>query len=407
MLTKTSHLEGSRERDDGGARLLPRILRKMQDEGSFGLFAAHWLDKYAGLRTTKDPLHRNFKDMKRTRVVRSASSSTLWLGLWWSQAFCGQLKQAAETFFKTHDHTCTLFTFVYEGAVHEMGLPTIGMESNEHLEMTWQKVKSCPIWSHRDDTVKLGRWQSTFNVAACGVGRGAVVSWCCSGLASRRVGGRALQIFFSSRSVLTWQCRHRVELGRIASPAASTSPYLSSCPAAFLVAPAVASAATALQSQLPRLLRSHPQSSREEEEILNEGEEIESPKKESDSGGIRRNTGLCERSKGREDLPSAVNVPLKPLFRGDNQCSEKTLSCWQLVSVVLNEGGESYTINLCQKCFNKHLQAKGEKPLSNVRWRQVVEEKAYRGRMWKMMEKEPYLRGMWEYFSKMASYRIL
>ena len=62
------------------------------------------------------------------------------------------------------------------------------------------------------------------------------------------------------------------------------------------------------------------------------------------------------------------------------------------------EGDEAFSTNLCQKCFNKHLQAKGEKPLSNVQWRQVVEKKAYRGRMWKMIGKEPYLRGMWEYF---------
>ena len=27
-----------------------------------------------------------------------------------------------------------------------------------------------------------------------------------------------------------------------------------------------------------------------------------------------------------------------------------------------------------------------------------MEKKAYRGRMWKMMEREPYLRWMWEYF---------
>ena len=36
-------------------------------------------------------------------------------------------------------------------------------------------------------------------------------------------------------------------------------------------------------------------------------------------------------------------------------------------------------------------QAKGESPLSNVQWRQVVGMKAYRGRMWKMMGKEPYI----------------
>ena len=53
---------------------------------------------------------------------------------------------------------------------------------------------------------------------------------------------------------------------------------------------------------------------------------------------------------------------------------------------------------MCQKCFNKHLQAKGGRPLSNVQWRQVVEKKAYRSKRWEMMVQEPYLRGMWEYF---------
>ena len=138
-------------------------------------------------------------------------------------------------------------------------------------------------------------------------------------------------------------------------------------------------------------------------EMLNEGEETGSPKRKV----IRRNTGLGERRKGTESeeeeertfIQSAVSVPLKPLFRCDKQCSEKILRYWQLSSVVLNEGDEAYTTNLCQKCFNKHLQARGENPLSSVQWRQVVEKKAYRGRMWKMLEKEPYLRGMWEHFS--------
>ena len=66
---------------------------------------------------------------------------------------------------------------------------------------------------------------------------------------------------------------------------------------------------------------------------------------------------------------------------------------------MVNEGDEAYTTNLCQKCFNKHQQAKGEKTLSNVQCRQAVEKKEYRGRMWTMMEKEPYLRGRWEHFS--------
>ena len=94
-----------------------------------------------------------------------------------------------------------------------------------------------------------------------------------------------------------------------------------------------------------------------------------------------------EEEEERTFVPSAVTVPIKRMFRCDNQCSEKTFSYWQLASVVLNEGDEAHTTNLCQKCFNKHLQAKRRTPLSNVQQRQVVEKKAYRGRMWKMMGK--------------------
>ena len=147
--------------------------------------------------------------------------------------------------------------------------------------------------------------------------------------------------------------------------------------------------------------------SRRGREMLNEGEEMRSQKRKV----IRvesEETQDCVREEKRTEfegeeertfVPSAVSVPLKPLFRCDSQCSGKTLNYWQLASVVLDEGDEAYTTNLFQMCFNEHLQAKGEEPLSNVQWRQVVEKKAYLGRVWKMMGKEPYLRGMWEHFS--------
>ena len=90
-------------------------------------------------------------------------------------------------------------------------------------------------------------------------------------------------------------------------------------------------------------------------------------------------------------VPSAVSVPQKLMFRCDKQCSEKTLGYWQLASVVISEGEESYTTNLCHMCFDDSLKAKGEKPLTNVQWRQVVEKKTYRGRIWRMMGKEPYV----------------
>ena len=71
-----------------------------------------------------------------------------------------------------------------------------------------------------------------------------------------------------------------------------------------------------------------------------------------------------------------------------------------MASLVLNEGDEAYTTNLCQKCFNKHLQAKGEEPLTNVKWREVVvKRRRIVEECGKMIGKEPYLRGVWEHFS--------
>ena len=44
--------------------------------------------------------------------------------------------------------------------------------------------------------------------------------------------------------------------------------------------------------------------------------------------------------------------------------------------------------------------AKGEKPLTNVQWREFAEQKAHRGRLWNMIGKEQFVRGMWEDFRR-------
>ena len=64
--------------------------------------------------------------------------------------------------------------------------------------------------------------------------------------------------------------------------------------------------------------------------------------------------------------------------------AKRSFGYWQLASVVLNEGDEANTTNLCQKCFNKHLQAREEKPLSNVQWRHGGGKE---GVSWKNVEK--------------------
>ena len=48
-----------------------------------------------------------------------------------------------------------------------------------------------------------------------------------------------------------------------------------------------------------------------------------------------------EEKEERIFVPSAVSVPQKMMFRCHKQCSEKSLSYWQLASVVINEGEES------------------------------------------------------------------
>ena len=99
-------------------------------------------------------------------------------------------------------------------------------------------------------------------------------------------------------------------------------------------------------------------------------------------------------------VPSAISAPQKPLFRCDNQCSEKTRSFWQLASGVIKEGEESYTTNLCQKCYNESLKTKGDEQSTRWQWHEFVEKKAHRGRLCKMLGKEQYVREMWEYFPR-------
>ena len=38
----------------------------------------------------------------------------------------------------------------------------------------------------------------------------------------------------------------------------------------------------------------------------------------------------------------------------------------QLAFVVIMEGEESYYTNLCEKCYNESLEAKGDKPMNKV-----------------------------------------
>ena len=108
--------------------------------------------------------------------------------------------------------------------------------------------------------------------------------------------------------------------------------------------------------------------SRRGREMLNEDEEIGSPRRkvirvesEETQDHVKDGKSTKKEEEERTFVPSAVSGTLKPLFRCDRQCSEKTLSYWQLASVVVNEGDEAYTTNLCQMCFNQHVTRAGKR----------------------------------------------
>ena len=248
MITRTSRLEVSRERDDGGALLPPRITTRCTARVAM-TGPIRWSQDHDDGGPTASQVQRHEGCHRAHGLV----DSHLWArrGVQWPagpQAFYGQLNQAAETFFSTHDQTGTLFAFVYDDVVHETGLPTIGMGSTEHFDMTWQKVKSCPIWSHRGDTVKLGRWQSTFNVAAWWRGQRSSYLLVFLGVGFKKGWWKSIAHLPFQQMGVDVDADPSMPspgvLGRIASPAASTSSSSSSCVAAFNVAPAVASAAS-------------------------------------------------------------------------------------------------------------------------------------------------------------------
>ena len=66
-----------------------------------------------------------------------------------------------------------------------------------------------------------------------------------------------------------------------------------------------------------------------------------------------------------------------------SQCGEETLSFWQIASLVIKEGEDSYTTNLCHQRYNKYLEEKGEQSLTSWQEYQSVEQKAHRGRLCK------------------------
>ena len=52
----------------------------------------------------------------------------------------------------------------------------------------------------------------------------------------------------------------------------------------------------------------------------------------------------------------------------------------QTALMVIEEGSEARTINLCQQCYNEKLVQEGKQQLKLKEWKEVLEKKAHRGR---------------------------
>ena len=67
----------------------------------------------------------------------------------------------------------------------------------------------------------------------------------------------------------------------------------------------------------------------------------------------------------------------------DNKCIRDGCKFYQLVAVVTEEGrGKARTINLCKQCYNGRRLKHGERAVTASKWREMVEQKAFRGKVW-------------------------
>ena len=98
-------------------------------------------------------------------------------------------------------------------------------------------------------------------------------------------------------------------------------------------------------------------------------------------------------------VPSAISIPRGPLFWCDDRCSDEALRFWQFASVVVDDGDKVHAVKLCQQCYNEGLMAQGLALLENWQWTAVVERKTHLGRLCRMLGKDQYIQGMWEYLS--------
>ena len=127
-----------------------------------------------------------------------------------------------------------------------------------------------------------------------------------------------------------------------------------------------------------------------------EGAEVQGPKTKVIRVESEETQDYVSREEAEEIcfVPSAISIPRGPMLWCDNRCRDKALRFWQLASVVVDDGEEVRTVNLCPLCYNESLTARGLASLKNSQLKAVVEKKAHRGTLRRMLEKDQKIQGM-------------
>ena len=95
-------------------------------------------------------------------------------------------------------------------------------------------------------------------------------------------------------------------------------------------------------------------------------------------------------------IPSAVSEPRWTLHMCDNKCRQEGFKFYLLVAIVTQEGGKARTINLCKQCYSERRLKQGELPVTASKWKEMVEQKLFGGRVWRAFGMEQFARKMWE-----------
>ena len=88
----------------------------------------------------------------------------------------------------------------------------------------------------------------------------------------------------------------------------------------------------------------------------------------------------AEDEKDMEELsfvPSAVREPRWTLHMCDSQCGEEGFEFFETAAFATE-----HAINLCKQCYNVRRVKEGEEEVTGSKWRALVEQEAFRGKLW-------------------------